>query len=199
MLELQSQPYDIVIHELPQDHPPALSEPVRYSHTITIGEYLFVHKVVQVFHQGQMIASCLFSSDLGVGAHEHSAVTIEQTCFIAVAQFVFALELPHLNVQWKAAVDPSECFGVYVLAEADGLITHGEQDIARLAFDGTLIWSASGKDIFSNGIALEADHVAVVDFAGERYQIDNRTGEIKLVQTKNHLISRLLPWRKPAG
>ena len=146
-----------------------------------------------------MIASCLFSSDLGVNAREHSALIIEQTCFIAVAEFIFALELPQLIVQWKAAVDPSECFGVYVLPQADGLITHGEQDIARLAFDGTIIWSASGKDIFSNGIAIEGDHISVVDFQGERYQIDSATGEIKLRQTKNHLFSRLLPWRKPAG
>src|SRR6266536_5195 len=128
MLDLQAQPYDIVIRDVPQARSFDLTEQMAYSHTITVGDYLFVNKAVEVYHQGQLLASCLFSSDVGVGASEHSAAIFDQTCYVSAAQFVFALELPQLTVQWKAAVDASVCFGLYVLPHGDGLITHGEQD-----------------------------------------------------------------------
>ena len=181
MLDLQAQPYDIVIRDIPQAPSSDLIDQAAYSHVITIGDYLFVNKVVEVYRQEHLVSSCLFSSDIGVGAIAHSAVIIDQICYIAVAQFVFALELPQLTVQWKSAVDASVCFGLYILPHFDGFITHGEQDITRLSFNGIILWSAGGKDIFSNGIAIETDHITAVDFQGERYHIDSITGEITLI------------------
>jgi hypothetical protein len=50
------------------------------------------------------------------------------------------------------------------------------------ALDGRVVWSASGKDIFSEGFALHDDHAEVVDFNHETYRIDLATGRSSIVK-----------------
>jgi hypothetical protein len=199
MLYLQAWPYSIIIRDIPTPSSFESLDQSSYSHVFTFGNYLYVNKVIEAYEQNQPIATYLFSSDIGVGAVEQSAVIIDKTCYVAVAHFIFALALPSLTVQWTCAVDASVCFAVYALPTLNGLIAHGEQDIVRLSLDGMIDWSASGKDIFTNGMTIDDNHIIVVDFNNEIYHIDIETGASQIVPHKNNRISRFLRRNKPAG
>jgi hypothetical protein len=199
MLRLQAQPYTIIIRDIPASSSLETLEQLSYTHAFTFGSYLYVRKVIEVYDQNQPISTCLFSSDIGVAAVEQSAIIIDKTCYIAVAQYIFALALPDLTAQWKCAVDASICFGVYALPLSNGLISHGEQDIARLALNGTIAWTSSGKDIFTNGMTIDDDHIIAVDFNNETYHIDIATGNSKLIPHQSNRISRFIRRNKPAG
>jgi hypothetical protein len=47
---------------------------------------------------------------------------------------------------------------------------------------GQIVWSTSGKDIFSEGFRIVDDHVEAIDFNHEVYRIDIATGRCELVQ-----------------
>lgn len=59
-------------------------------------------------------------------------------------------------------VDAATCFGVYYLPEHACLISHGELEIARLSLSGEIVWSAGGKDIFSEGFRLSREYVEAI-------------------------------------
>src|SRR3954451_25158297 len=129
MIRLQALPYTIIIRDIPASQASETRDQSPYTHVFTFGSYLYVCKVLEVYDQNQPISTCLFASDIGVGAVEQSAIIIDTTCYLAVAHSIFALALPNLTVLWICAVDASICFGVYALPVSRGLITHGEQDI----------------------------------------------------------------------
>ncbi|MEP6988826.1 MAG: hypothetical protein ABI970_24710, partial [Chloroflexota bacterium] len=72
--------------------------------------------------------------------------------------------------------------GVYHLPQLESYLTHGELDIARVSYDGEIIWSSSGKDIFSNGFTLYDTFVEAIDFNNEKYHIDLSTGQSHIIQ-----------------
>ena len=65
---------------------------------------------------------------------------------------------------------------MYHLPEHDCLISHGELEIARVSLDGDIVWSESGKDIFSEGFRLVGDFVEAVDFNHKVYRFNIATG-----------------------
>ena len=121
----------------------------------------------------------LSSVILGAGrgpssVHAHSMVVQAGRCFVAVGSCIASLALPGLELLWLAEVDDATCFGVYEVR--DGLISHGELEIARLSLDGAVLWHSSGADIFSEGIEVRADVVRATDFNGRTYEFALDTG-----------------------
>jgi hypothetical protein len=117
------------------------------------------------------------------GVHAHSALVRGDICFVAVGPFVCALELPTLRLIWHTRVDTATCFGVYDAPGYASIISHGELEIARVSYTGQLLWSASGRDIFSEGFKLHQHHAEAIDFDGTRYRFELETGQSKIIST----------------
>ena len=121
--------------------------------------------------------SCILLAGGGAtGLHEHSAVTLDDTCFVAVGDTLCSLALPSLDLLWHRQVDTATCFGVYHSAKHNCLISHGELEIARLSLAGEVAWCSGGADIFSEGFELHPDYIEAVDSNGTVYRIDIATG-----------------------
>ena len=113
---------------------------------------------------GTLHQSCiLFAGGGASGIHEHSAVIVGDTCFVAVGDMICSLSLPSLDVLWHRQVDTATCLGVYFSPKYDCLISHGEIEIARVSLSGEVTWSTAGADIFSEGFEVFPDHVQAVE------------------------------------
>jgi hypothetical protein len=122
--------------------------------------------------------SCILLAGGGAtGLHGHSAVTLDDACFVAVGDTLCSLALPSLDLLWHRQVDTATCFGVHHSAKHNCLISHGELEIARLSLAGELAWCSAGAEIFSEGFKLHPDYVEAVDFNGTVYRMDIVTGE----------------------
>jgi hypothetical protein len=151
------------------------------------------HGVV-VQEGGRAVRSCILLASGGTTTvHERSALIVGDFCFVGVGDTLCALALPSLENLWHRAVDTATCFGVYLVAALDCLITHGECEITRLSLSGEVAWSTSGGDIFTEGFALNANHVEAVDFNGVRYRIDLTTG-VCHSEGKDGTRHQRLPW-----
>lgn len=136
---------------------------------------------VRIEVDGAEVASCIVLAGGGAsGVHEHSGLIHDDSCLVAVGSFVCRLGLPQLDLLWSAEVDHATCFGIHHSVEHGCFISHGELEIARLSYDGRIVWSAGGRDIFTNGFRLRADHVEAIDWNGEQYRVDLATGQIEL-------------------
>ena len=113
--------------------------------------------------------------------HEHSAVVMEDHCFVGVGDMLCSLSLPTLDLKWAIKVDEATCFGIYYSPRHDCLLSHGELEIARVSLGGKIAWRVSGKDIFSEGFRMVDDQVEVIDFNSEVYRINIATGRSQLV------------------
>jgi len=180
-LELTAGPYRI--HFVDEtEYTPGSADNVR-SYDAEYGTdaeaYLSTHGVF-CSSAGANIVSCVIREGGGsTTIHEHSAVVVDERCFVAVGNSVFALSLPDLSLIWKQPADIASCFGIHYCMEQNCLISHGECEIARLSLDGEVEWTAQGKDIFTQGFRLFPDRVEAVDFENQRYCIDLETGTIK--------------------
>ena len=135
---------------------------------------------VRVFdlERGEEIASCVLGAAGGAsGIHEHSAIVHDETLVVAVGPFVASLDLPTLAINWKTQADDATCFGVYHSVANQCYLSHGELQIARLSYAGQIDWSRGGADIFTNGFTVSDDHVTAVDWNGDVYAWDIRTGK----------------------
>ena len=144
------------------------------------GEYRPTSKYgVSCQEPGQPTHSCILLAAAGATrVNRQSAVIVGERCFIAIGDMLCSLSLPALQLFWARKVDPATCFGVYYLPEHECLISHGELEIARVSLDGEVVWSASGKDIFSEGFQLAGDFVEAIDFNHEVYHFDIATGRL---------------------
>lgn len=137
----------------------------------------FQHSVV-VKNADIVLRSCILLADGGAtGIHDHSALIYNDSCIIAVGPFICSLQIPSLELNWKAEVDSATCFGVYYSAKHNCFISHGEHEIARVEYDGKVLWQSGGKDIFTNGFELQENHIEVVDWNNERYHMNIDTGK----------------------
>ncbi|WP_395744134.1 hypothetical protein [Prosthecobacter sp.] len=134
------------------------------------------HRVVVRSGTTIVASRVLMAAGGASGVHTHSAFIRDDACFLAVGPFVCALELPALRLLWHACADTATCFGVYDAPGYSSLISHGELEIARFSYSGELLWSESGRDIFSEGFELHAGHAEAIDFNGVRYRFDLQTG-----------------------
>ena len=137
---------------------------------------------VSIRRGADVVASRVFLAGGGAsGVHAHSAFVRDDVCFIAVGPFVCALELPTLRLLWHARADTATCFGVYDAPAYASIISHGELEIARLSYSGQVLWSASGRDIFSEGFELHGQHAEAIDFDGTRYRFELETGQSQII------------------
>lgn len=137
---------------------------------------------IAVRHGDAVLASrVLLAGGGGSGVHKRSAFVRADTCFVAVGAFICALELPTLRLLWHTRADTATCFGVYDAPAYASIISHGELEIARLSYSGELLWSGSGRDIFSEGFELHEHHVEAIDFDGTRYSFELETGHSQIV------------------
>jgi hypothetical protein len=135
------------------------------------------------YGEPEMLDSCLLVASGGATmVHPKSALLRDAYCLVAVSSFLACLHLPDLNMVWQAQVDDATCFEVYHLPQLKSYLTHGELDIARVSYDGEIIWSSGGKDIFTNGFTLFDTFVEAVDFNNEKYHVDLLTGQSHIIQ-----------------
>jgi hypothetical protein len=127
--------------------------------------------------------SCVLLAGGGASSvNEHSAVVVNNSCFVGLGDMLCSLSLPSLDLRWATKVDNATCFGVYYSRQHDCLLSHGELEIARVSMSGEIVWSASGKDIFSGSFRIVGDDVEAIDFNYEVYRIDIATGRSELIQ-----------------
>jgi hypothetical protein len=132
---------------------------------------------------GETTRSCILLPGGGFSrVHERSAVVVDNSCYIGVGNMLCSLALPTLELRWATNVDDATCFGVYHCPEYDCLLTHGELQIARVRLNGEIVWSAGGKDIFSEGFRILRDHIEAIDFNHEIYRIDIKTGRSEIIR-----------------
>lgn len=141
------------------------------------------HRVVVRERDIVLASRVLLAVGGATGVHAHSAFVRGDTCFVAVGPFVCALEIPTLRVLWHTCVDTATCFGVYDAPDYESIISHGELEIGRFSYSGQLLWSASGRDIFSEGFELHEHHAEAIDFNGTRYRFELETGQSHIVGT----------------
>jgi hypothetical protein len=126
--------------------------------------------------------SCIIKA--GGGGHtieKNSAIIVKELLYIAVGNLICCLSLPMLNLEWNCEVDAGICFELFYLSSENCIISHGEQEISRINMLGNKEWSASGKDIFTEGMSIYSDHIEVIDFNHENYSIDIKNGDIHLI------------------
>jgi hypothetical protein len=156
-------------------------------------EYSFVREFRPVSNYGLVCRepggathSCILLAGGGASrVHERSAIVMNGSCFVGVGDTLCSLSLPTLELLWATKVDSSTNFGVYYCPQHDCLLSHGEQEFARVSLCGEIIWSTSGKDIFSEGFRIFGDRVEVIDFNHEVYRIDIATGRSELLPKSN--------------
>lgn len=138
-----------------------------------------LHTVNVIQDDDSVLASCILGASRGAsGVHEHSAVVHADSLLIAVGPFVASLQLPSLMLNWKVKTDWATCFGVYHSPENRCYISHGEIDVAAVSYDGAIMWSSSGADIFTNGFAVSQNQVTAIDWNEDKYVWDIATGKL---------------------
>ena len=128
------------------------------------------------------INSCVILANGGISnIHTNSVVVMNESLFVAIGNLICCFKIPSLALQWQQQVDTATCFGIYASPDKNGVISHGEIDIAKINFIGQIEWKASGKDIFSEGFILSSDHVEAIDFNHEKYRINIFNGQVSLI------------------
>jgi hypothetical protein len=184
-VELRCSPFSLTLFDDPLYTLGSADKAQRYDR-----EYCFVKEYrttskygVVCRERGGLPHSCILLAGGGASrVNNHSAVVMNSSCFVGVGDMMCSLSLPSLELNWAIKVDTATCFGVYYSHEHDCLVSHGELDVARVSLSGKIVWSASGKDIFSEGFQILGDYVEVIDFNHEVYRIDVATGGCTLIQ-----------------
>ncbi|WP_196140657.1 hypothetical protein [Aliikangiella sp. G2MR2-5] len=163
-----------------------------YDSSENTSSYLFKYNIEEEFQPSsvygvrcrQSDSSCLISSGGGASAlTKYSAIIRNSELWIIVGDQMVCLELPSLSLKWKQKVDSATCFQLFPSPDNEGLIIHGELEISKVSFTGDILWSTSGKDIFSGDFRVYDDYVEAIDFNGEVYRISVKDGTSELLQS----------------
>jgi len=183
MLRLPYQQLEIRIDNDPSFSFGSVDNPHAYGRSYRLDDEPYsptsLHTVRVVQADETVIASSILGATGGAsGVHEHSAIIHADCLLIAVGPFVVSLQLPKLTLNWKVKTDSATCFGVYHSAENRCYISHGELDVACVSYDGSIMWSNSGADIFTNGFSVSQNQVTAIDWNEDRYVWDIATGQV---------------------
>jgi len=154
---------------------------IRYA----LGDKYYVPSTAHSVHYGEPeLHTCLLLASGGSSTvHSKSGLLHNAKCLVAVSSFLVCLQLPDLELVWQTQVDSSSCFRVYHLPNYRSYLSHGELEIARVSYEGEILWSSGGKDIFTGEFTLYDNYVDVLDFNDEKYRIDLLTGHSRLVSS----------------
>ena len=190
ILQLQNNKYEVVV----RDEDPYSSQTSNFTQayeydyyvgkTSEDGLYVEYRYEMSVCESAAPPHYCLLRTSVPSSLQDNSALLYKDHCIVAIGSALVTLTLPDLSILWQAEVDLASCFGVYHAPKYESFISHGECEIARVSYTGDLVWRSSGKDIFTNGFALLADHIEAVDFNNEVYHIDLATGRSTLIGIK---------------
>lgn len=183
MLRLPYRQLEIHIDNDPSFSFGSVDSPHVYDHAYRLDDEPYtptsLHTIKIVQDDETVIASSILGATGGAsGVHEHSAIIHADSLLIAVGPFVVSLQLPTLTLNWKVKTDWATCFGVYHSAENRCYISHGELDVARVSYDGSIMWSSSGADIFTNGFSVSQNQVTAIDWNKDKYVWDIATGQL---------------------
>lgn len=133
---------------------------------------------VRVLQGGECIASTVLLAGSGAsGIHQHSAMISDHgQLLLAVGPYLTCLSLPELTLRWATQTDDATCFGVHGIPGTSDVISHGELEIVRVDRSGSLLWRASGADIFTGSLRVDREWVEVYDFEDRRYRFDLHDG-----------------------
>lgn len=149
------------------------------------------HTVRVVHKDGFVLASCILGAAGGAtGIHEHSAFVDGDSLLVAVGPFMVSLKLPELSLNWKVQTDWATCFGVFHSPENHCYLSRGECDVAAVSYNGAIIWSNCGADIFTNGFSISPSQATAIDFNNDKYVWDIATGA---------LIESTIRWNRRSG
>lgn len=183
MLRLPHRQFEVRIENDPSITFGSNDNPHSYDHAYRLDDELYtptsLHSVSVTQEDGKANASCILIASGGASSiHDHSAIIHSDSLLIAVGPYVASLHLPVLTLNWKVKTDWATSFGVYHSPENRCYISHGEIDVAAVSYDGTILWSNSGADIFTNGFSLTKKHVIAIDWNGDKYVWDIATGAL---------------------
>lgn len=183
MLKLSHRELEIRIDNDPSFTFRSVDNPYSYGHAYRLDDEPYsptsLHTVTVNLEDGAPIASCILGATGGAsGVHEHSAIIHSDSLIIAVGPFFASLQLPALTLNWKVKTDWATCFGVYHAPENGCYISHGEIDVAAVSYDGAIIWSNIGADIFTNGFSVTQHQVTAIDWNEDKYVWDITTGKL---------------------
>lgn len=114
----------------------------------------------------------LTSTGGGTAVHPGGALCIGSRVVVAIGPYAVALDTATGEPAWQRECDPATCFGIFRAPGGDGLITHGELQIARLSADGEIMWTYQGKDIFTGPFEVVPEGILATDFTGDVYALD---------------------------
>ncbi|WP_223786809.1 hypothetical protein [Marinicella meishanensis] len=120
----------------------------------------------------------IFAAGGATGVSQQSAMIHQTSLFVGIGDQLVGLSLPDLQLLWHKQVDEATCFDIYLSPDEMGLLVHGEMAVSKVSFTGKLIWSFSGKDILTEGLAVHESHIEVIDFNQEPYQLDIKNGAL---------------------
>ncbi len=122
---------------------------------------------------GNVIKSAILCGGKGqTSIHFNSAIVFDDMLIVCVSNKVFCLYLPSLKLRWEKEFDEVACFQIFKTSES--YLIHGELSITRIDFDGKIIWSFSGKDIFvskdgHNEVKLTSRGIEITDWNETKY------------------------------
>ena len=126
--------------------------------------------------------TCVLLAGGGASAlTSRSAIIQDSKVWIGIGDQLVCLSLPNFKMLWHVKIDEATCFGIYLSPDGEGLLVHGELSISKCTFSGGILWSTSGKDIFSEGFSIYQEHIETIDFNNEIYRIEIKNGDSKLV------------------
>jgi hypothetical protein len=162
---------------------PLSPSPITFTSDYRFGDAMPM-AVIHIHHRdaNQREYSCRLRADGGGVSATAKAVYVRgDTCYVAAARYVVALALPTLALAWSVRADTSLVYELHYAKEYASLLTWGECEVARIDLCGQVIWTMSGKDIFTNGFTMGEDTLEVVDFNHERYRVALATGASELI------------------
>jgi hypothetical protein len=181
-MEIRSDSYQLQIIDDPSYTIGSADNHRRYDHEYSFSREPISRHGIVCFDEHETRHSCIVMASRGAtGIHEHSAVIVRDQCFVAVGDQLCCLSLPELHLIWSAKVDFATCFGVHYSAAHDSMISHGEVEIAKLDFNGKILWTVGGKDIFTGNLRLDEKYIYVTDFNNELYRIEIGTGKSEII------------------
>ena len=130
---------------------------------------------VKILDNNVCLKSAVISSQGGeTGVHNSALVLEEDRLILCCGDKIFCLSIPDLTLLWKIKADDFTCFQIFTYN--DSYIVHGEINISRINYSGTILWQYSGEDIFMNmddeiECELQADYIIASDFNNKVYKI----------------------------